>query len=618
MTENIIKPSRKSIALLICLAIILTGSTIYWQVGNYGFTSFDDNGYITENAAVSQGLTIEAVKWAFDLNVKHFYWQPVTWLSHMLDVELFGLNAGPHHLINVLIHIINSLLVFALLSWLTGKLWRSGFVAVLFIVHPLNVESVAWIAERKNVLSTFFWLLTMLTYIRYAVRPTIAGYLLTLLVFGLGVLTKPMLVTLPFTLLLLDYWPLKRLDLGQRSESPDQAMTTPTGPMPLIIEKAPLLALALTVALIVSNSAPIVTFENVPLNLRLANAITLYWHYLAKMVMPLDLAMYYPYPAEINFWPTVGAALWLMCVTAVVLKAYKCKPYLTMGWLWYLGTLVPVLGLIQAGFWPAVADRWAYVPMIGLFIIIAWGVPELVSARRWRKPLLTVTTVTILIILATASWRQTKYWADDIALYTHAIEVGSGHPLIYSNLGAALAEKNRLDEAIDYYRAALQGSSDYADVHNNLGSAFARLDRPIEAIAHFRETLRIDPEHPSAKKNLEKILTRQENLAAKIKDYREELKKAPDSAALYNKLGSVYARSGRIEEAVQSYITALDKDPDHKRSYNDLGIVLLREGYVKEALPLFRKALEIDPEFIQAQKNLALAAKTPVRKDVKD
>lgn len=603
-------PSTKA-KMLICLAIIIATMATYWQVTDHGFSNLDDNLYVASNPVVSQGLTFANIQWAFTLNSKHFYWQPLTWLSHMLDVQLFGLNPGPHHLVNVLIHIANSLLIFILLINLTDRLWNSAFVALLFALHPINVESIAWIAERKNVLSTFFWLLTMLAYVHYTTRQTVINYLTIVLVFGLGVLTKPMLVTLPFTLLLLDFWPLNRLALGQQERVRPQLKTVPALPLRLVIEKLPLIFLALAATFFVSGTTETIPFAAVPMDLRVANAIASYWHYLAKMFMPLNLAIYYNYPSKIAIWPTVGTALWLFCMTTLTLRAYRTRPHLTVGWLWYLGTLVPVLGFIQSGFWPAWADRWGYVPLLGIYIMISWSVPELVGNHRHKKTILTFGSMILLTVLAIGTRHQIKYWADDIKLYSHALELGSGNPIIYTNFGAALAEKNRTYEAIQYYQAALQQSGEHTSALNNLGIALAKLDRPDEAMRYFRKARRSAPNNIEVKKNLEKVLARQKKLAGEISNYQDALKTAPDSAELYNKLGLAQAKSGQIDEALQSYATAIEKEPGYKESYNHLGLVLMNQGYTKEAITFFEKALKIDPEYAAALNNITIASSKP-------
>ncbi|MBC2695325.1 MAG: hypothetical protein HF982_08645, partial [Desulfobacteraceae bacterium] len=339
---------------LICLFLVIATLAVYWQINYHEFINFDDSLYILQNKQVQKGLTSESISWAFSFT-DIAYWHPLTWLSHMLDCQIYGLIPGMHHRTNLILHIVNSILLFFVFQKMTGALWRSAFVATLFALHPLNVESVAWVAERKNVLSTFFWMLTMLAYVHYTTRPGLYRYLLTLLFLMLGLMAKPMLVTLPFVLLLLDYWPLERL----RNQSPFN----------LILEKIPFFAFSAVSVYISSLSVKyygiVVSTELVPMQIRIANALVSYVKYIEKMIWPKNLAIFYPFPDTLPIWQILGAGLFLASISFLVFLNLRKKPYLCMGWLWFLGTLIPVIGLKQAGLWPAMADRWAYVPFVG-------------------------------------------------------------------------------------------------------------------------------------------------------------------------------------------------------------------------------------------------------------
>ncbi len=378
--------------ILICLFLVLATLTVYWQVGNYEFVNFDDDKYIIENFHVQKGLTRDSVIWAFTAtHVSN--WHPLTWLSHMLDFQLYGLNPSGHHLTNVFFHLVNTLLLFLVLKLMTGALWRSGLVAALFAVHPLHVESVVWVAERKDVLSTLFWMLTLWAYLGYTKRPGVKRYLVILLAFALGLMAKPMLVTLPFVLLLLDYWPLKRIELGQSAiglPAASQPSTIANKPgaqaFRLLLEKTPMFVLAAVssvVTFIVQKSGGAVgALETYPFKIRMANALLSYVIYLKKMIWPQNLAVFYPHPGQsLPMWQAAGAGLLLVVVSIAVIRAGRRYPYLPVGWLWYVGTLVPVIGLVQVGD-QAMADRYTYVSLIGLFIVVAWGVPDV--ARSWR------------------------------------------------------------------------------------------------------------------------------------------------------------------------------------------------------------------------------------------
>ena len=379
--------------ILVCLFLVLTTVGVYGQVSHYDFINYDDDVYVTENRHVQSGLNYEDIVWSFSFaNKNSTYWHPLSWISHMLDVQLYGMDAGRHHLTNVLFHIANSIILFLVLHRMTGGLWRSAFVASLFAVHPLNVESVAWIAERKNVLSTFFWMLTLCCYVYYAAKPNFAKYLLLFIVFAFGLLAKPMLITLPFVLLLLDYWPLGRLkikflslDRNIAARKSNSSSFRESNYWRLIFEKFPLLVASLVAVYLSSLSlqgqAEFKTLDDVAMMLRLENALISYIKYMAKVIWPQNLAIFYPYPEMVPLWQAIGALVILAGLSVFFIWTLRAKPYLSVGWLWFLGTFIPVSGLLQAGNWPALADRWAYVPIVGLFVMVAWSISN--SVKRW-------------------------------------------------------------------------------------------------------------------------------------------------------------------------------------------------------------------------------------------
>ncbi|RLC13087.1 MAG: hypothetical protein DRI57_16915 [Deltaproteobacteria bacterium] len=511
--------------LLICLFLILATLSVYWQVRDYAFVNFDDNAYIYENPYVRAGLTRESIAWAFTA-AHSSNWHPLTWLSHMLDVQLYGLNPGQHHLTNVLLHILNTLLLFFLLRRMTRALWPSSFVAALFALHPLHVESVAWVAERKDVLSTFFWVLTLHYYVRYVERPGRTAYLTTILLFIMGLMSKPMVVTLPFVLLLLDYWPLRRFSISDcrfPAEEQEKSKTCPrirpgiknlssaqTGDQKTkIIEKFPFFALSAAssvVTFLVQQSAGATASMDIyPFYVRLANALVSYITYIVKMVYPYQLAVFYPHPGMRPWWEIAGASLLLISITVFVIRYAKSHPYLIVGWLWYMGTLVPVIGLVQVGL-QAMADRYTYIPLIGLFIMMAWGVPDL--AQKWRYGKLTmVTTAAVFVSLFTAaSWLQTQHWANSVTLFQHSLEITQGSYKVHANLGNALARQGRLKEALKHYSQALRILPDMAaEVHNNIGAALIHNRKFKAAKPHIQEALRLAPGHVKAHKNLKII-----------------------------------------------------------------------------------------------------------------
>jgi len=456
------KTSNRYYVPLIYLALALVTLAVFSQVRNYDFINLDDLGYVFNNPNVQAGLTRDSIVWAFTMGYKA-YWHPLTWLSYMLDCQLFGTDPGWHHLTNLLLHITSTLLLFAVFRRMTGLLWRSAFVAALFALHPLNVESVAWISERKNVLSTMFWMLTMITYLGYVQRATASRYLLTLLMFALGLMAKPMLVTLPFVLLLLDYWPLGRLRLSQTvrgGRKPGSARFQWRLWRRLVGEKVPFLALsAVSIylsSLSVQTRGIVVSTEAVPMGLRIANAMVSYVSYIAKMLWPWKLAVFYPYPETVPAWQVIGALLLLAGVSVLVFRLVKSKPYLAVGWLWYLGTLTPAIGIMQAGSWPAMADRFAYIPLVGLFIIIALGLPELLRKWRYQKTVLTAAALAVILTLSICTHLQLLHWRNSGTVFEHAVKVTDGNYLAHFYLARSLSEEGRVDEAITHLEEVLR------------------------------------------------------------------------------------------------------------------------------------------------------------------
>jgi tetratricopeptide (TPR) repeat protein len=525
----------------VCLFIAIITLFLYGRVITYDFVNFDDNLYVTGNKNVQSGITLKSIIWAFSFN-EVAYWHPLSLISHMIDCRIFGLNAGMHHLINLFLHIASSILLFFILKQATGALWRSAIVASLFAIHPINVESVAWIAERKNVLSTLFWMLTMFAYIFYAKRPAVYRYLTVMFLFVLGLLSKPMLVTLPFVLLLFDYWPLERIKPGSEKGIP----------LKIILEKVPLIILSL-ISVVVSSfslkyASVFVSQESVPFNLRIANAFVSYLKYIAKIVWPQNLAVYYPFPSAVPLWHIIGSVIFILAVSAFALSTAKKRGYIFTGWFWYAGTLLPVTGIMQGGLWPAMADRWAYIPVAGFLILLIWGLHELFVERlKIKKLLIYLTGIACLSVMIPVTYLQIGYWKNSYTLFKHALEVTGGNSLAHNNMGSYLlrrgsyllrqgglkeAKRHFLEalminphyeealnnigiisysegkyyEAIDYYLKALKVNPDYPEAHNNLGVAMIAIGRTDDAVFHFKKALIINPEYGGAFGNLQKAL----------------------------------------------------------------------------------------------------------------
>lgn len=500
--------SQRSLLLVICL--LLAGVTLlpYLQVVDYDFITLDDDMYVTNNPLVLAGLTWTGVKWA--LVAQHSSnWHPLTWLSHMLDSQLYGSWAGGHHLTNVLFHLANTILLFLFLAWVTQALWPSALVAALFALHPLHIESVAWVSERKDVLSTFFWIVTMWAYAGYAISPSIWRYLAVVFLFILGLMAKPMLVTLPFVLLLLDYWPLRRI----QGLAPVPALSSGSTPQPgpakqsywhLIYEKIPLFTLSALSCLITlsaqSGSGSVMPLYIRPLGPRIANALVAYVKYGVKMFWPPPMAMFYPL-TPVPWWKALAAAVVLLIVTALLLVRARRSPYLAVGWLWYLGTMVPVIGLVQVG-GQAMADRYTYISFIGLFIIVVWGIFELTAHWRFRKAILALGTAAVLVACWWATWVQIGYWRNSETLFVHAIRVTGPNYMAYNHLGMYYANEGKEDQAVLMYKNALAVAPGYPPAYNNLGIIYANRGRFDEAIANFKKAIQLTPGNPSYHRNL--------------------------------------------------------------------------------------------------------------------
>jgi Tfp pilus assembly protein PilF len=584
-------------ALWICLALIAVNLIVYAPLGHHGFVSFDDGDYVSENPMVAGGLTWHGVSWALTTGYAS-NWHPLTWLSHMLDVELYGLNTGPHHLTNELLHIANTLLLFGLLYRMTAALGRSAFVAGLFAVHPLHVESVAWIAERKDVLSTLFGILTLWAYVAYGRRPGLRRYLTVALLFALGLMAKPMLVTLPFVMLLLDFWPLGRL-----SPAPNGRWAIGA----LVWEKLPLLALAAASSIVTfvvqQRGGAVMGLETIPLNLRVANALVSYVAYIGKMLWPARLAAFYPYVGSLPGWRVAGASLGLIAVSVAVLWMGMRRPYLPVGWFWYLGTLVPVIGLVQVGSQP-LADRYTYLPLIGLFIMVSWGVPELLI--RWPLARIALPAAAVVVISGCAftARAQVRNWESSTALWTHALEVTKGNYLAYNNLGNVLAKQGKFDDAAAQYTEALRIKPDYAFAHNNLGRALTSQGKIGEAIEHYSEALRIEPDYADAHNNMGIARADEGKLDEAIAHYSRALHTKPDFADAHNNLGIVLAKLGRADEAIHEFSEAIRIKPDYPEAHNNLGVVLASQGRVREAISQYSEALRLKPGYQAARHSL--------------
>lgn len=507
------------INLFCCLLLTILVVIVYSQVPHFDFVHYDDHVYVTDNFRVKAGLTVDNIYWALT-SLDAGFWQPLTWLSLMTDYELYGVNPGGYHTTNVIFHILNALLLFIVLGQMTGTLWRSFFVAALFAVHPLHVESVAWIAARKDVLSTFFLLLTLWGYLRYVQKPGTGRYFILVLLFIMGLMSKSMLVTLPFVLLLMDWWPLRRFDQ-------EQPLFSQKNIGRLFLEKVPLLLMAtgVSVVTIIAEGragalAPMVSYS---LDVRIANALVSYVIYIGKMIYPVHLAVFYPHPGLWPIWVMTLSVLLLGAVTYFSIRFYKEYPFIAVGWFWYLGTLVPVIGLVQVGA-HAMADRYTYIPLIGLFIALAWSAVEAFKRLPHYQVVLKVMAAAILSIFCIMSYVQTAHWADAVSLFRHALAVTEKNYIAHNNLGAALARQGNSATAIDHYKEALRIMPQYVEAQFNLGAAFADQRMWKQAADCYRRVLNIRPYFAEVHNNMGIVLARQGQLEAAIKHFQMALK----------------------------------------------------------------------------------------------
>ena len=608
---------------VICALLFLLVAAAFYNAIPNDFVNYDDPLYVTENVLVKQGLTREGIAWAF-CGTTAGNWQPLTLLSHMLDVQCYGLRPWGHHLTNVLLHAINTFLVFLVFNRMTGAIGRSFFVAALFGLHPLHVESVAWVAERKDVLSTLFWLLTLWAYGHYTqnstggkqpvankeeLTPAVNGppvasrpaffYGLALLFFSVGLMAKPMLVTLPCVLLLLDYWPLKRWE-GK-------------GAWFLIVEKTPfflLSAAASTVAFLAQKGVnTVVPLTLLPLPARVINAFVAYNRYLGKLFWPVNLSVHYPYLDHWSWLIVIVAFTIFAAVTVLAVWLRRRQSYLLVGWLWFVGTLVPVIGLVQVGE-QSMADRYTYVPLIGMFIFLTWGMDVL--TRCWRRQMLILAVFASAVIIACAvlTHKQVACWKNGETIFRHAIRVAGDNYKARSLLADALSREKRFPEAVRQLQEAVRLKPGIPDLHYFLGAALEDEGRMDEAISQYQETLKLNPDLFEVRNRLGMALGRKGLQDEAIRQFQEALRLAPGSNDIHYNLGNALARAGRLPEAAIQLREAVRLKPDDARARNNLGVILFREKRVNEAIQQLQEALKLQPDYSEARKNLTTALET--------
>lgn len=590
--DHILKQSPVRPELMVSLMLVVSILCIYYPLRTNEFIIFDDDLYVTENQTVQEGLSIKGIIWAFT-STRASNWHPLTWISHMLDCQVYGLDPGMHHATSLILHTINSLLLFWFFNRITGSVWPSAMVAALFGLHPINVDSVAWIAERKNLLSTFFCMLALLTYTYFVKRRRMSTYLLVLLLFALSLMTKPILVTLPFVLLMLDYWPLKRMVFWNEETIGDENSTARevsdrTGLIALVVEKIPFFMLAAVSvfisSMLVQNDGIVVSSEMRPMSLRIANALVSYVSYIGKLVWPHNLTIFYPYPNSVPIWESGFAFLILCGISIYTIRYVKTKPYLGFGWFWFLGTLFPFIGLAQAGLWPAMADRWAYVSFIGLFVAVVWTVKESTYRIRYGMLYLWIILPLALFLLGSTTYSQAKLWRNSISLFTHALVVTRDNYVIHNNLANALKERGMFIEAEKHYSEALQIRPDFYRTRYNLANLLKSQGRFIEAIAHYTEVLRTHPDYAPAHNNLGMVLIRVSEIEKIIAFSTTESKNGYDASAIRDLLEKARALRKEIDAAVFHFTKALQIEPGSDLYAPNLKITLEFRRKVDDAL----------------------------------
>ena len=628
---------------ILCALLAAATFIVFWPTAGYDYINLDDPVFVSSNAHVLQGLTWEGVGWAFRFDHGD-YWHPLTWLSLMLDVTLFGRGAGGLHMTNVLLHAANAVLLFWLLWCWTGALWRSAFVAALFALHPLRVESVAWITERKDVLSTLFMLLSLWAYARSAkcevrganarrtshfalppgafdARRSTLDYAMALLFFAFGLMSKAMIVTLPFVMLLLDYWPLGRVP-GARHQAPG---THPQSVQPstlnqqrstllrLVTEKLPFFALSVCSSVVTlgwkQKIEAAATAADLSVLLRIENAIVAYGRYLGKLFWPADLAVYYPHPGRWNPAEVICAAAVVGGLSAGALWWSRRRPYFLVGWFWFLGTLIPVIGLTR-GWLQFMADRFTYVPLIGLFIIAAWGAGDVFHRLRFSRTgqvAFVWFCGCVIAGCALQTTRQLRHWRDSGTLFRHAVAVTRNNDVGCYNLACWLEARGQADEAMAYYRKAIEANPRYANARNNLGLLLAGKGAMDAAIQEYAEALRIAPHYAETWSNLGNALLAKGRLADAMEHYRRALEINPGMAQVHHNLGIALGAAGRTDEAISEYSEALRLAPGRAETHNNIGYAMQTKGRMEDALDHYRKAIGINPDYVEALNNLGMA-----------
>jgi Flp pilus assembly protein TadD len=594
---------RKYFVFFVYYCLILSTLLVFWQVRNFDFIIYDDGSYVYENQHVLSGPTKDGLIWAFT-SCFFGYWQPLTWLSLMVDCQLFGPNPGWIHLVNVFLHIANTLLLFSVLKKMTGALWQSAFVAAAFALHPMHVESVAWIAERKDVLSTFFLLLTLSAYTGYTKSPAIYRYMASLVLFAFGLMAKPILVTLPFLLLLLDYWPLNRLMAQAPIRGRPKAKSAPPAHKQstyrCLLEKIPFLVLSVVSSIITfltqKSGGIIYDTKTVPLTDRAGNAFLSYARYIGKLFWPHNLAVFYPFDVgSFVFWQVAMSLVLLIVISVLVIRFGRNRKYLPVGWFWYIGTLVPVIGLVKfTG--SSYADRFTYIPYIGLFIMLAWGLPDFLSKWPQRKIVLGLVMITVFATLGIRAHQQVGFWENSITLFSRAIEVTQNNVVAHNELGNAYLVLGRSQEAAEVYKQAIKIKPDNAKAYNNLGVAYFSIGNYQDAAEAYKQAIKIKPSYTEAYNNLGVAYLNIGSYHDALESCRQAINIKPDFAQAYYNLGVIYDKLGKWQDSIEAYKQAVKIRPNYIDAHNKLGNDYLMINDKVSALEEYRVLKTLDAE----------------------
>jgi protein O-mannosyl-transferase len=592
-----ISSGRQKLIVYIFLAVVTLA--VFWQVNQYDFINFDDNVYVSENSHIRSGITLDGFRWAFSTLHAQF-WHPLTWLSLMFDYQLYGLNAGGYHLTNVILHILSALLLFWLFNRMTGAVWRSAFVAAFFALHPLRVESVAWVAERKEVLSGFFWMLTLCLYVYYTEKPAVRRYLLVVFCFVCGLMSKPMVVTLPVIMILMDYWPLRRFESQKGNVILWQ-----------LKEKTPLFILSAFFSIITIYAQQKLFVNNFSIRSRFANAPVSFITYLEKTFWPHDMAVFYPFSDQLPVWQVWGSTILIIVISVAVILMVKRMPYLFVGWLWYAIALLPVIGIIRSTL-HSIHDTYTYLPSIGIAIMLAWGIPSLFKSENMRKKILLPSSIFTIIIMLVLTRQQCGYWKNSVTIFSHAVKVTKDNHIAHNNLGAALAEKGKTKEANYHFNEAIRIQPDYAIDYraidnNNKGILYSRFAQYELANKYYNEAIRLNHNYSPAYYNRGSLYMNLGQHQLAIEDFNNFLRLDSDCAICYHKKGIIYGEHHQYRSAIDNFSKAINLKPDYFKAYKNRGFAYAKLGEYQNAIDDYSEALLRQPNDADTYHHRSLA-----------